>query len=112
MGQQQDNAGCCSSNGCAAVAELYLSLAFKLAVSGAGDVGVDAEAAREIARAGQTLAGSKFVAQDTEDNLRDRLFAQGDFAGAIESEPYAFFFQLANCSVAPGAEIPAGIGRR
>ena len=76
------------------MAELDPALAFKLAIGGAGGVGMDAEAAGELARAGQALAGREFAAENAEHDLRDQLLAQGDIAGAIEPEPHAFSFSL------------------
>ena len=70
------------------------ALAFKLAVGRAGRVGVDAEAARKIARAGQPLARRQFVAKNAEHHLRDQLLTEGNIAGAIEPEPHAFSFNL------------------
>ena len=44
------------------------------------------EAPRQIARAGQALPRRQVVAQDAEHDLRDQLFADGDFAAAGNPE--------------------------
>ena len=70
----------------AATAELDPAIAFELAISGADRVGVEMKAPCQIASAGQSLARLEIVAQDAEDDLRDQLFADGDFAAAGKPE--------------------------
>jgi hypothetical protein len=63
--------------------------AFELTVCGADGVGMEAEAPRQFARAGQALAGSQIVAEDGQNNLSHELFANGDFAAARKRELHA-----------------------
>jgi len=72
----------------AAMTQLDPDFIFELAIGGACGVGVDAEAAGKIARAGQAVAGWKFATENAEDNLRDELLTQGNLAGAVEPEAH------------------------
>jgi hypothetical protein len=58
----------------------------ELAISGADRVGVEMKAPCQIASAGQSLARLEIVAQDAKDDLRDQLFADGDFTAAGKPE--------------------------
>ena len=68
----------------AAMTEFDPTLAFEFAVAGADGVGMKAKAARDFAGAGEALAGSEVAAHDSEDDLCDELFADGDFGAASE----------------------------
>jgi hypothetical protein len=68
------------------MAEFDPSLPFQLAVTGADGVGMKVKAPGQFARAGQALAGRKVVAQDGENDLRDQLLPDGDFARAGKPE--------------------------
>lgn len=57
------------------------------------------------------LPRRELVTKNAEHYLRNQLLAQADFAGTIEPEPHAFFFQLASCSVVDAGNA-AGLGRR
>ena len=70
----------------AAAAELNPAIALELAISRADCVGVEMKAPGQIASAGQTLARLEVVAQDAKDDLRDQLFADGDFTAAGKPE--------------------------
>lgn len=75
----------------AAVAELKPAVAFQLAITGAGGVGVDAETACQFPRAGQFLAGKNLAREDAEHNLGDQLLTKGDLGAAIEPEAHDRF---------------------
>ena len=70
----------------AAAAEFDPSVTRELAISRADRVGMEMEASRQVARAGQALSGREIVAQDAEDDLGDQLFADRDFAAACKPE--------------------------
>ncbi len=69
-----------------AAAELYPAFARKLTISRADRVGMQVEAPRQIACAGQALPGRQVVAQYAEHDLSDDLFADRDFAAAGKPE--------------------------
>jgi hypothetical protein len=73
----------------AAVTEFNPAFALELAVSGADGVGMQAKTACEVACAGESVSGGKVVAQNSEDDLGDELFADGDFAAAGKPELHA-----------------------
>src|SRR5271156_3320678 len=64
-------------------------LALKLTISGAHRVVMKAKPTRQFSRAGQSLPRRQVVAEDAEDDLRDELFADGDFAAAGKPELHA-----------------------
>ena len=70
------------------MAELDPTVLLQLAIGCAGGVGMDAEAARELAGAGQALAGKHLASEDGEDNLGDQLLAERNFGAAIEPETH------------------------
>jgi len=65
------------------VADLKPALVFEFLIGGAGGVGMDAVALRQLSRAGQPLAGGKLVAQDAQDDLGAELLAQVHIAVAV-----------------------------
>jgi len=73
----------------AAVAALGPAIALQLPVAGADGVGMDVEAARQFAGAGETVAGAQVAAEDRQDNLGDELAINGDFATGGEPESHA-----------------------
>ena len=52
----------------------------ELAIAGADGVGMDAEPAGQLPRAGQPVARPEVAAEDGKDHLRDQLTIDGDFA--------------------------------
>jgi hypothetical protein len=72
-----------------AVAELGPALALELAVAGADGVGVQTEAAGELARAGETIARAQLAREDGEDDLGDELTINGDFAAGSKPQSHA-----------------------
>ena len=78
----------------AALAEFNPAIGFELTVRCARGVGVDAEAAGEVARTWEALAWGKLMAKNPENHLRDELVAQGNFAGAVEPEAHTCSFSL------------------
>ena len=71
-----------------AVAQLKPAFLLQLAIGGAGGVGMNAEPARELAGAGQALAGKHLAGENGEDNLGDQLLAERNFGVAIEPETH------------------------
>lgn len=77
------------SNVDAASASEFNPAAFlQLPVGGAHGIGMQAESPREFARAGQSLLGSKLVAQNAENYLRHELLPDGHFAVARKPESH------------------------
>src|ERR1700687_970731 len=70
----------------AAMTKLDPPLPFELAVAGADRVGMKTEAPRQFPRARQALPRREVVAEDTENDLRYELFADGNFAAAGKPE--------------------------
>lgn len=70
----------------AAMAELNPPLPFQFAIASADGVGMNAETPRQVSRAGQALPWSQIVAEDTQDDLSDQLFADGNVAAARKPE--------------------------
>ena len=70
------------------MAKLEPTLLLQLAIGGAGCVGMNAEAARELAGRGQALAGKHLAGEDGEHNLGDQLLAEWNFGVAIEPEAH------------------------
>jgi hypothetical protein len=70
------------------VAALDDAFVVKLAVGPADRVGMQSEAARHLACAGQALTGAKIATCNAECNLRAELLAETDLAGMNEPEAH------------------------
>ena len=62
--------------------ELDPAVSLELPVTRADGVGMEMKAASQFACAGQTVAGTQVIAQNAENHLSDKLFAERDF-GAV-----------------------------
>ena len=77
------------------MAQLKPILPFQLSIARTDRIGVKAEAARNFSRAGQALPGNQVTAQDAQDRLRDKLFAERNFSSAREPEFHAAYLNAA-----------------
>ena len=68
------------------MAKLNPPLPFELAVSSTHRVGMKSKPSRQFSRARQSLPRRQIAAEDTQHNLRYKLFADGDFAAARKPE--------------------------
>src|SRR6266498_2078835 len=76
----------CAHVHAAALAELQPVTSLKLPVPGADCVGMEAEAARQLASAGQSLPGRQFAADNCQNDLGRQLIANTDIALPREPE--------------------------
>ena len=87
----------------AAAAALGPAFLLELAIARADGVGMQREAARQLAGAGQAVAGAEIAGEDGEDHLGDQLPVDGDFGAVGEPETHRScqfsVAQLLSCSV-------------
>ena len=81
------------------MAELEPAFALQLAIGRAGRVGMNAEAARQLAGRGQALAGKHLTRADGENDLRNQLLAQRNFGASVEPEVHGGLSVLRFASV-------------
>lgn len=78
----------CANENTTTVPELHPVLLFKLAIARTDGVGVDFETSRELTCAGKPFAGREIVTKDSQNNLGNQLFADGDVAVACKPEAH------------------------
>lgn len=94
----------------AAVAVFGPSFSHQLAITGADGVGVNSEAARPLACAGQVFAGLEVARQDGKLHLGDKLAIDGDLAVRGKPQPHVssrrqqrqLYFPQSNSHRGPG----------